>query len=280
VAAHITERTRAIIPVHLAGLPCDMNSIWEIARRHGLAVIEDAAHAAGSYYDGQPIAAGASSAVAFSFYATKNLTTGEGGMVTTHSQDLADGMRLRCLHGISKGGWDRYSERGNWYYEVLVPGFKYNLTDMQAAIGIHQLRKLEQFIGVRTRYAELYRAILADVEEIELPPDDPRCRHAWHLYMIRLNLDKLEISRDQFILALRGRGIGTSVHFIPIPMHPFFAPFAARPENQCPRAAALYPRLVSIPLYPAMTEAQVEYVAQSVAQIAKGLADYLVKGLA
>jgi dTDP-4-amino-4,6-dideoxygalactose transaminase len=269
VAARITERTRAIIPVHLAGLPCKMNAIWATARRHGLAVIEDAAHAAGSRYGGLPIGSGSSSAVAFSFYATKNLTTGEGGMVTTHSQELADDMRLRCLHGISKGGWERYSDHGNWYYEVLLAGFKYNLSDIQAAVGLHQLRKLERFIEVRTAYAALYREMLAGVEEIELPPDDPGCRHAWHLYIIRLNLEKLAIGRDEFIDALRERGIGASVHFIPIPRHPFFAPFAHRPENSCPRAAALYPRLISIPLYPAMTEAQIEYVARSVAEIAR-----------
>lgn len=269
VSARINERTRAILPVHLAGLPCDMDAIQALARRHELFVVEDAAHAVGSHYNGRPIGSGPSDAVAFSFYATKNLTTGEGGMVTAQSEAVADAMKLWCLHGISKGGWERYTDRGSWYYEVLLAGFKYNLSDIQSAIGIHQLRKLEQFIAVRTRYAALYKRMLADVEEVELPPDNPACRHAWHLYSIRLNLDKLTIGRDEFIRALRDRGIGASVHFIPIPMHPFFAPFAGRPENQCPRAAALYPRLISIPLYPAMTEAQVEYVAQAVAAIAR-----------
>jgi dTDP-4-amino-4,6-dideoxygalactose transaminase len=275
VAARITNRTRAVIPVHMAGLPCDMNAIWELARRHGLHVIEDAAHATGSRYGNQliggrdPETGNCSDAVAFSFHPTKNLTTGEGGMVTTHNQAAADAMRLLSLHGISKNAWNRYSDRGHWFYEVMLSGFKYNLTDIQSAIGIHQLRKLERFIETRTRYARLYSETLADAEEFELPPDNPNCRHAWHLYMLRLNLDQLEIGRAEFINAMKERGVGASVHFIPIHLHPFFAPYAGRPENQCPRAEALYPRLISMPLYPAMTEAQVEYAANAVKQIAR-----------
>jgi len=275
VAARLTERTRAIVPVHLAGLPCKMDALWALARRHRLYVIEDCAHAVGSHYRGWPVGAGNpatggySNAAVFSFYATKNITTGEGGMVTTHDEALAELMRILCLHGISKDAWNRYTDRGNWYYEVLRPGFKYNLSDIQSAIGLHQLRKLNYFIEVRNRYAQAYNGALADVEEFELPPDEVCCKHSWHLYMLRLNLDKLEISRDEFILALRKRGIGASVHFIPIPLHPFFAPFANRPEKECPRAMALYPRLVSLPLYPAMTEAQVEYVAASAKEIAR-----------
>jgi dTDP-4-amino-4,6-dideoxygalactose transaminase len=274
VAERITERTRAILPVHMAGLPCEMDSLWQLARRHGLRVIEDAAHATGSLYRGRPIGASSlgdpncSDAVAFSFHPTKNLTTAEGGMVTTPTETVADTMKLLCLHGISKNAWNRYSDRGQWYYDVLLPGFKYNLSDVQSAIGIHQLRKLERFIEVRTRYAHLYNEILADVEEVELPPEKPDCRHAWHLYTLRLNLDKLDINRGEFIDALRERGIGTSVHFIPIPLHPFFSAYAGRSENQCPRADALYRRLISMPLYPAMTETQVEYAAQAVKWIA------------
>lgn len=274
VAAKITERTRAIIPVHLAGLPCEMDAIWRLARKHSLHVIEDAAHAAGSQYRGCPIGAGnletghVSKASVFSFYATKNLTSAEGGMVTTHDPTLAETMRNLCLHGISQDAWNRYSDRGNWYYEVLRPGFKYNLTDIQSAIGIHQLRKLERFIEIRTRYAQAYNEIFADVAEFELPPDKVHCRHAWHLYSLRLNLDRLEISRDEFIERLKQKGVGTSVHFIPIPLHPAYASLSQRSENQCPEALALYPRLISLPLYPAMTEAQVEYVAESAKEIA------------
>ena len=154
-------------------------------------------------------------------------------MVTTRSEALAEQVRLLCLHGISRDAWNRYSDHGNWYYQVLAAGFKYNLSDIQSAIGIHQLRKLERFIDVRTRYARLYNELLADVAEVELPPDRADCRHSWHLYALRLNLEMLSIDRDEFISALRAKGISTSVHFIPIPLHPFFAAFAHRPENQC-----------------------------------------------
>jgi dTDP-4-amino-4,6-dideoxygalactose transaminase len=150
---------------------------------------------------------------------------------------------------------------------VLESGFKYNMSDIQSSIGIHQLRKLEGFIDARTRFAELYNNLLADCEEVEPPADKMDCRHAWHLYTLRLNLDRLEIGRDEFIEQLKDRGVGTSVHFIPIPLHPFFAERAKLRQNQCPNALDLYPRLISLPLFPAMTESQVEYVAKSVRQI-------------
>jgi dTDP-4-amino-4,6-dideoxygalactose transaminase len=274
VEARITERTRAIIPVHLAGLPVDMDAIWDLARRHRLHVIEDCAHAVGAYYKGWPIGAGNparglySDAAAFSFYATKNLTTGEGGMVTTHDERIAEKLKVLCLHGISKDAWNRYSDKGNWYYEVLEPGFKYNMSDIQSAIGIHQLKKLESFTETRTRYARLYNEILADVEEVETAPDRADSRHAWHLYMLRLNLDKLSIDRDGFISMLREKGVGTSVHFIPIPLHPFFSKHAQRAENQCPQALSLFKRLVSLPLYPGMTEQQVVTAANAVKDLA------------
>ena len=266
VAQRITGRTRAILPVHLGGLPCEMDQLWSLARQHGLFVIEDAAHAVGSLYRGQPIGGG-SDAVAFSFYATKNLTTGEGGMVTTNNSALAESMRILCLHGITKDAWNRYAQHGNWYYEVQACGFKYNLSDIQSAIGIHQLRKQEHFIEVRTRYARLYSEALAGVPEVDIPPEPEWRRPAWHLYILRLNLELLDINRDEFIRELHRKGIGASVHFIPVPLHPFFKEYASRPENFCPRALALYPRLVSLPLYPAMSENQVSYVSRTVKEI-------------
>ena len=268
----VTNRTRAIIPVHLAGLPCEMKTIWGLARERGLHVIEDAAHAAGACYEGRPIGSGpmdgaaASDAVAFSFYATKNLTTGEGGMVTTHRPGLAVTMRMLSLHGTSHDAWDRYTEHGDWHYDVLAHGFKYNLSDIQAAIGIHQLKKLEGFIERRTLYAGIYNRALAGIEEVELPPDNPRCRHAWHLYILRLNLQRLNIDRSEFIRELRRKGIGTSVHFIPVPLLHFFGQIPLA-KAKCPRALGLYPRIVSLPLYPAMTEEQVHYVAQCIREI-------------
>ena len=272
IEGRITKHTRAIMPVHLAGLPCEMRAIRALARQEGIYVVEDAAHAAGAHYEGCPIGGGpadrdqASDAVAFSFYATKNLTTGEGGMITTHRPELASTFRVLSLHGTSHDAWDRYTEHGNWYYEVIAHGFKYNMSDIHAALGIHQVRKLEDFIDIRTHYAEVYNRAFGDLAEVELPPDNPHCRHAWHLYILRLNLETLRVDREEFIKRLRQKGIGTSVHFIPIPLHPFFArlPLA---RYRCPRALQLYPRVVSLPLYPAMTEEQVGYVAQSVREV-------------
>ncbi len=274
VARRITARTRAILPVHIAGLACKMDDIWELARRHGLKVIEDAAHAVGTHYRGRPIGAAMASgsrsdAVAFSFYATKNLTTGEGGMVTTHDPALADRMRVLCLHGISKDAWNRYSDKGNWYYEVVDGGFKYNLSDIQSAIGIHQLRKQEEFIRQRARQAERYSEAFQELPELELPPDSPQDRHCWHLYIPRLNLDRLAISRDEFLAELRHRGIGASVHFIPIPLHPHYRVLSSRPENHCPRALELYRRIVSLPLYPALSEPDLSTVIDTVRCIAQ-----------
>lgn len=266
VARCVTARTRAVIPVHLGGLPCEMDAIWALARRHNLFVVEDAAHAVGSHYRGLPIGAG-SDAVAFSFYATKNLTTGEGGMITTQSQTLADSMRTLCLHGISRDAWNRYASHGKWYYEVEACGFKYNLSDIQSAIGIHQLRKLERFIEIRAAYARIYNLTFGDMPEMEIPPDRSSCRHSWHLYELRLNLERLDIDRAEFVEALARKKIAASVHFIPIPLHPFYAGHAGCARQRCPRALELYPRLVSLPLYPSMTEEQVEYVVTSVKQI-------------
>jgi dTDP-4-amino-4,6-dideoxygalactose transaminase len=273
VARRLTSRTRAILPVHLAGLPCDMEAIWALARQHGLLVVEDAAHAVGSHYFGHPIGTAKpdtqhhSDAVVFSFYATKNLTTGEGGMVTTPHESLASAMRMLSLHGISKDAWSRYGMDGNWYYEVLACGFKYNITDIQSAIGLHQLRKLERLIEIRTQYAHLYQQAFSDMAELEVPPDYPWCRHSWHLYILRLNLEKLTIDRNQFIKELRAKGIGASVHFMPIPLHPYYAQNTSLAHYPCPRALELYPRIVSLPLYPAMTEEQVRYVTASVKEI-------------
>lgn len=273
VNSRITDRTRAIVPVHLAGKPCAMEQLWQLARKHSLFVVEDAAHAAGSHYQGRPIGAGMperayfSDAVAYSFYATKNLTTGEGGMVVTHDSALYERMKRLCLHGISKDAWNRYSADGSWYYQVLECGFKYNLSDIQSAIGIHQLRKLEGFIAIREAWANLYSRLLHEVDELELPKTSNDCRHAWHLYIIRLRRELLNIDRAEFIRQLRARDIGTSVHFIPIPLHPFFAEFATLPQNQCQRALEQYEGSVSLPLYPAMNQGQIERVVDAVKDV-------------
>ena len=272
VAERITPRTRALMPVHLAGYPCRMDELWNLARRQNLVVVEDAAHAAGTLYGADHLGHAASSlsdAVAFSFYATKNITTGEGGMVTTNNPDLAARMRVLALHGISKDAWNRYAENGTWKYQVTEAGFKYNLSDIQSAIGIHQLRKLERFIAVRDALVARYNELLGGLEELELPPACPYGRHSWHLYVLRLNLDRLNIGRDEFMDELRRRRVGASVHFIPIQTHPFFAPWAGEKRNQCPRSLALYERMISLPLYTSMSDNDLVQVASAVRSIAE-----------
>jgi dTDP-4-amino-4,6-dideoxygalactose transaminase len=275
VRARITTRTRCIVPVHLAGMPCRMREFWQIAREHDLRVVEDAAHAAGTKYEGHQIGAGIpsagyfSDAVAYSFYATKNMTTGEGGMVTTHDADLVSRMRILALHGISKDAWKRYTAAGNWFYEVVECGFKYNLSDIQSAVGIHQLRRLEGFIEERRRLAALYRLALGDLAELELPHEVHGTRHAWHLYIVRLRLDRLGIDRDQFIGLLRQHGIGTSVHFIPVPLHPFYRDSGLTSTASVPAAMELYRRIISLPLYPGMTDEDVVRVADAIRDVVR-----------
>lgn len=273
IAERLTPRTRAIMPVHYGGLPCDMSAIWSLASKWNLKVIEDAAHAAGTWHGKEHVgcasSGGQSDAVAFSFYATKNMTTAEGGMVTTNDEKLHERMRRLALHGINKDAWNRYAQNGKWQYSVDEAGFKYNLSDLQSALGIHQLRKLEQFVAARTRHAILYAQQFEGMEELEVPRDSGHGRHSWHLYVLRLNLQNLSIDRNRFIDELKQRGIGTSVHFIPIPLHPFFAPWARQERQQCPRAIELYERIVSLPLHPALTADEIKTIAASVKNIAR-----------
>jgi dTDP-4-amino-4,6-dideoxygalactose transaminase len=260
----ITRSTRAILPVHMAGLACDMDAIWQLAKEHGLKVVEDAAHAAGTTYQGRRVGSGTSDAVAFSFYATKNLTTGEGGMVTTPSQELEERMRILCLHGINRDAWDRYTEKGKWYYEVIDRGYKYNMSDIQAAIGIHQLRKLDRMNARRAEIARRYSEAFREVEEVETPSSGEG--HAWHLYILRLNLARLAADRSTFIEEMQTRGIGCSVHFIPIPMHPYYQQ-TLEMKDPCVRTLAEYPRLLSIPIYSKMSDSDVDRVIDAVKEI-------------
>jgi dTDP-4-amino-4,6-dideoxygalactose transaminase len=275
VQEKINERTRALLPVHYAGLACDMDAIWSIARRHRLYVVEDAAHAVGTQHHGRPVGSGDpvsgahSDAVCFSFYATKNLTTGEGGMITCHDEELYHRMRMLCLHGISKDAWNRYTERGRWFYEVVDCGFKYNLSDIQSAIGIEQLRQQEAFRSKREEYARFYQNQLEDLVELETPESRPEGRHAWHLYVLRLNLNMLKITRDEFIEDLREMGVGTSVHFIPIPQHSYYSQKLGLTPDQCPKVIALYPRILSLPLYPDLAPNEIEHIVASVKSIVR-----------
>jgi dTDP-4-amino-4,6-dideoxygalactose transaminase len=259
----LSSRTKAVIPVHLGGLPCSMQEIWDIADQYGVKVIEDAAHAAGSEIAGVPVGGGRSDAVAFSFYATKNLSTGEGGMVTTHSAELERRMRTLCLHGIGRDAWNRYAEKGNWYYEVVECGFKYNMSDIMAALGLVQLDKLEPMTARRIELARRYNDAFGDMPEVEIPPDRVGIRHCYHLYMLRLLLDRLTIDRARFIDEMRNRGIGCSVHFIPIPLHPYYRT-NLKMTDPCARALAEYPRLVSLPLYSNMTDGEAYRVIEAV----------------
>jgi dTDP-4-amino-4,6-dideoxygalactose transaminase len=263
VEAAITPRTRAIIPVHYAGQACDLDELRALAGPRGIEIVEDAAHAAGSEYRGRKIG-GHSRAAAFSFYATKNMTTGEGGMITTDDDALAARMRLLALHGMSHDAWKRYSAAGSWYYEVVEAGYKSNMTDIQAAIGIHQLRSLDGFIARRREIARRYGEAFAGMEEIEPPHERPDRSHTYHLYPIRLVPERLGMDRQQFIDALRQANIGTSVHFIPLHRHPFYQRKYGYRAEQFPVAEGIYSELLSLPLYPKMSDADVEDVIEAV----------------
>jgi perosamine synthetase len=267
VAAKITPRTRAIIPVHFAGLPADMDAILALARRHNLVVIEDAAHSLPARYKGRLIGSLGDLSV-FSFYASKNLTTGEGGMVTTERADFAERLRTRRLHGMNRDAWKRYTAEGSWYYEVEYPGYKYNMTDINAALGLQQLAKLDMFHAVRNHYAALFRLGMADMPEVALPETPAHLQHAWHLYVIQLQLDRLTIDRAAFVECLREENIATSVHFIPLHLHPYYRErFGYKPED-FPTALRAYQGAISLPLYPRMTEGDVWDVVHAVRRVA------------
>lgn len=266
VEAAISPKTKAIMIVHYGGQSCDLERFYEIAARHRLPVVEDAAHAIGSTYHGTKIGAdalapkGLRHVTAFSFYATKNMTTGEGGLIATADDELADQMRLYSLHGMSKDAWKRYTSAGSWFYEVVAPGYKDNMTDIQAAIGIHQLRKLDGFIAARQRYARMYDEAFASVPEVSTPPVHPDRNHIYHLYPLRLRLEKLAIDRARFIEELKARNIGASVHFIPVHLHPYYRDTFGYGKGSLPVAERVYDEIVSLPLYPRMTEADVQDV--------------------
>jgi perosamine synthetase len=262
----ITPRTRAIVPVHVAGAPCDMDRIQKIAGRHGLAIVEDAAHALPAEFRGRKIGT-IGDVTVFSFYAGKNITTGEGGMITTDSTECANLLRVRRLHGISRDAWKRYTAEGSWYYEVAYPGYKYNMTDLSASLGLQQLRKLDRFHAIRSYYASIYQLGLSDLAEIQLPEVEDGTQHAWHLYMIQLNPELLTIGRDAFVEELRRENIGTSVHFIPLHIHPYYRDVFGYKPDDFPRALHAYRRVISLPLYPRMTEADVWDVIRAVRSI-------------
>lgn len=265
IALAITPKTRAIMPVHYAGHPVDLDAVNALAQEHNLIVIEDAAHALPAKYKGRYIGSG-DNPVAFSFYATKNMTTAEGGMLTG-TPDFIDRSRMVSLHGMSRDAWKRYDKGGSWYYEIVLPGFKYNMTDIQAALGIWQLRKLSRFHQRRQEIVHRYTQAFANIEALETPTERSDVQHAWHLYVLRLCLEQLTISRDRFIDELTERGIGTSVHFIPIHVHPYYRDkYGYKPED-FPVTYSNFQRMLSLPLNTRLTDDEVDRVIEAVVDI-------------
>jgi dTDP-4-amino-4,6-dideoxygalactose transaminase len=265
VEAAITPRTRSIIAVHFGGHPADLAALRELAGRHSLALIEDAAHALPAAFRGETIGAGAH-LTAFSFYATKNLTTGEGGMLTGDPA-LLERARTLSLHGLSREAWGRYRQGGAWFYEVVEPGFKYNMTDIQAALGLVQLRRLEAFQQRRRAVVAAYLDAFGSHPALEPPAARPDVEHAWHLFVLRLRGEALRIDRAGVIRELHARNIGTSVHFIPVHLHPYYRDrYGYRPED-FPVALANYERALSLPLHPGLTDADVGSVVDAVLDV-------------
>lgn len=265
VAAAITPHTKAILPVHYAGHPCEMDALQKLAQENGLAIIEDAAHALPAKYKGKMIG-GLDNLTAFSFYATKNLTTAEGGMLTG-DPDLLTRARMLSLHGMSRDAWNRYSANGSWYYEVVSPGFKYNMTDIQAALGLVQLQRLSEMQSHRRHVVKQYINAFDSMPELQVPIERPEVEHAWHLYVLRLNLDRLSIDRGQFIVELKERNIGSSVHFIPVHLHPYYADKYGWKSEAFPIAYREYQRVVSLPLNSSLTYTDIESVIAAVQDI-------------
>lgn len=262
----ITSHTRAIIPVHFAGHPCQMDAILDIAERYRLAVIEDAAHAVEASYRGRKIGT-IGLFTAFSFYATKNMTTGEGGMLTTEDDAMADKIRTLSLHGISKDAWKRYTKEGSQHWEAVYPGYKYNMFDLQAALGVCQLEHLEEWWQIRRVYVQCYREGLRDLSEVVLLPERADIRHAYHLLVIILRTKRLRAGRDRIMEALRAENIGIGLHFRAVHLHPYYREaFGFRPGD-LPIAEWASERLLSLPLYPRMTQKDIADVIEAVRKV-------------
>jgi dTDP-4-amino-4,6-dideoxygalactose transaminase len=266
-------RVKAIMPVHLHGHPCDLDSIVELANELGLAVIEDAAHSLPARYKGAMIGSGYTAAkvpvlTCFSFYATKNLTTVEGGMLTG-PPEIVERARLWALHGMDRDAWKRYGWQGSWFYQVVCPGYKYNMTDLQAAIGLCQLRKLPSFHARRAQIVQQYNAAFSQYEELQAPTARREVEHAWHLYVLRLYSQTLGLTRDDFMGQLRAQNVGSSVHFIPIHLHQYYREkYGYKPED-FPVALEQYRRMVSLPLSPRMADGDVQDVIEAVTGIVR-----------
>jgi dTDP-4-amino-4,6-dideoxygalactose transaminase len=269
VARVLTPRTKAILPVHYAGYPCEMAAFDALTSGRDILLVEDAAHAIGSTVDGVPVGAAPHRVAVFSFYATKTLTTGEGGMLVTGRDELAERVRILSLHGISKDAWKRHSAAGSWYYEVLAPGYKDNMGELAAALGLAQLAKLETFIARREAIVQAYNAAFRELEALILPAEHPSIRQARYIYPLRLRPEALRVSRNQFIDALRAENIGTSVYFIPVHLHPYYRTTFGYREGDFPHAEAFSAASVALPLFPDMTDADVQDVITAVTRLVR-----------
>jgi dTDP-4-amino-4,6-dideoxygalactose transaminase len=262
-----------IMPVHVGGMMMDVGAIHDFARQYGLWIVEDAAHsfpAAWRKREGEPwqrCGERTAQVTCFSFYANKTITTGEGGMAVTDDADLSERMRLMCLHGLSQDAWDRYGSNGSWDYRIIAPGYKYNLTDIAASIGIHQLAKAEMLRVEREEIARSYSEAMREIEEIELPAEEVNRIQSWHLFPIKLRLERLTINRETFMQKLKEEGVGCSVHWRPLHLHSYYQEtFGWKPED-FPVATALWPRLVSLPIFPGMRSEEIEHVIRTVKRL-------------
>lgn len=262
----ITKKTKAILPVHFAGLACDMDPILDIAQKHGLYVIEDAAHAIGTEYKGKKIGS-IGDFTCFSFYVTKNITTSEGGVLTTRHQDKGVMAEKLSLHGLDLDAWQRYSNRGFKHYEVIYPGYKYNMTDIAASLGLQQLKRIDEFIDTRQRYAEIYEKALKEIPEVFVPEYHDSGRHAWHLYPVLIRSEKLKISRDQFVEALHHENIGAGVHYRAIHFQKYYRETFHYKRGDFPNAELVSDNVISLPLSPKMTLHDVEDTIHAVRKI-------------
>lgn len=266
IESKITSKTKVIIPVHFTGRPCKMDQIMMIAKKYNLYVVEDAAHAIESKYRDKKVGSIGDITI-FSFYVTKNLVTGEGGMATTDNLDWHQEMTVKSLHGIDADAWRRYSSEGFRLYDTVYPGYKYNMTDIQASLGLHQLEKLEENLKVRLSYWKRYNEAFSGLPEITLPLEEKNIRHARHLYTILLNLERLKISRDQFVLALKAENIGSGVHYRALHLHSYYRNSFGYRYGDFPNAEYISERTVSLPLSAKTTEVDVEDVIKAVRKV-------------
>jgi dTDP-4-amino-4,6-dideoxygalactose transaminase len=264
----ITPKTKAIVPVHYSGQACDLDRIYEIADKYNLFVSEDAAHAIYTRYKGRMIGNRPKGTVSFSFYATKNLATGEGGMLVTDNEDIANKARILATHGMSKNAWNRYTKGGSWMYDIEVPGYKYNMFDLQASLGMIQLERLEEMQKRREHIAKMYNDAFKDVAEIKLPSvSEGTTIHSWHLYIIKIVPERMSIDRNQFIEELNNRNVGASVHFIPVHLMSAYRKLFNYKQGDFPNAEKWFENIISLPLYSSMSDENIEYVIEAVKNI-------------